>query len=103
MRRLARRARPLQAQRRAGQSALPAFNGFKRPEVDHSKTDIFRQDIAYSQEFKTKLRGARAKGRGDDIAALDAVRAELTTSAQSKQASPSISFCLIAARKPGKR
>ncbi len=53
------------------------FNGFKRPEVDHSKTDIFRQEIAYSREFKTKLRQARGKGRGDDIAALDAVRAEL--------------------------
>jgi hypothetical protein len=53
------------------------FNGFKCPEVDHGKTDIFRQEIAYSQDLKTKLRQARAEGRGKVIAALDTVRTEL--------------------------
>jgi hypothetical protein len=53
------------------------FIGFKRPEVDHSKTDIFRQEIAYSQDLKTKLRQARAEGPGKDIIALDTVRTEL--------------------------
>jgi len=51
--------------------------GFKAPNIDHEKTDIFRRDVAYSRDFKAKLRAARAAGAGKDIEALDAVRTEL--------------------------
>lgn len=51
--------------------------GFKAPNVDHAKTDVFRREVAYSRDFKAKLRTARAAGPGKDIEALDAVRGEL--------------------------
>ena len=49
----------------------------KAPQVDHEKTDLFRRDVSYSREFKTKLRHARESGEGKAVAALDAVRAEI--------------------------
>jgi hypothetical protein len=49
----------------------------KAPRVDHEKTDLFRRDVSYSREFKTKLRHAREAGEGKSVAALDAVRAEI--------------------------
>jgi hypothetical protein len=49
----------------------------KAPQVDHEKTDVFRRDVSYSREFKAKLLHAREAGTGQEIAALDAVRAEV--------------------------
>jgi hypothetical protein len=50
----------------------------KAPQVDHEKTDLFRRDVSYSREFKAKLRRAREAGEGRNVAALDAVRAEIS-------------------------
>jgi hypothetical protein len=49
----------------------------KPPQVDHEKTDVFRRDVSYSREFKTKLLRAREAGKGLEILALDAVRREV--------------------------
>ncbi len=53
------------------------LDGFKPAEIEHSKTDIFRQKVTYSQDLKSKLRKARALERGKNVAALDAVKTEL--------------------------
>ena len=50
----------------------------KAPQVDHEKTKLFRRDVSYSREFKSKLRRAREAGDGRNVAALDAVRAEIS-------------------------
>jgi tetratricopeptide (TPR) repeat protein len=44
------------------------IDGMPRTEVDHAKTDIFREQVEYSKEFKRKLAAARAEN-------VDAVRA----------------------------
>jgi tetratricopeptide (TPR) repeat protein len=44
------------------------IDGMPRTEVDHAKTDIFREQVEYSKEFKRKLAAARAEN-------IDAVRA----------------------------
>lgn len=36
---------------------------FPRPDIQHLKTDIFRNVVKYSKEMKDRLRGAREKGR----------------------------------------
>lgn len=43
-------------------------DGMPRMEVDHSKTDVFRELVDYSNEFKRRLAAARAEG-------IEAVRA----------------------------
>lgn len=47
------------------------------PEVDHSKTDVFRANVDYSREFKLKLGQARKAPKDASVAALDAVRREI--------------------------
>ena len=47
-----------------------------RPYLDHSKTDVFRTRVNYSQGVKRELAAARAMGH-DGLAALDAVRQRL--------------------------
>lgn len=49
------------------------LEGYAAPPIDHTKTDVFREKIAYSQNLKAKLNDARTKG----IAALDQMRDEL--------------------------
>jgi tetratricopeptide (TPR) repeat protein len=44
------------------------IDGMPRTEVDHAKTDIFREQVEYSKEFKRRLAAARAEN-------IDAVRA----------------------------
>ncbi len=44
------------------------IDGMPRIEVDHEKTDIFREQVEYSKEFKRRLAAARAEN-------IDAVRA----------------------------
>jgi tetratricopeptide (TPR) repeat protein len=43
------------------------------PPIDHSKTDVFREQVAIVREIKEKLRVARGQG----VAAIDAVRDDL--------------------------
>ncbi len=45
--------------------------------MEHSKTDVFRQQVAYSRELKARLAQARGLKKGDNVAALDAIRTEL--------------------------
>jgi len=48
------------------------------PEIDHSKTDTFREQVEYSERRKTELREARsAPDAAGRLAALDAVRDDL--------------------------
>ncbi|HUK32110.1 MAG TPA: TRAFs-binding domain-containing protein [Candidatus Acidoferrum sp.] len=44
------------------------IDGMPRAEVDHAKTDVFREQVEYSKEFKRRLAAARAEN-------IDAVRA----------------------------
>jgi len=41
------------------------------PEVNHEKTDVFRERVRYSQEVKARLARARDRGRRDKQKALD--------------------------------
>jgi tetratricopeptide (TPR) repeat protein len=49
------------------------LQGTPPPPIDHTKTDVFREQVAIAQAVKDKLREARGQG----VAAVDAVRAEL--------------------------
>ncbi len=49
------------------------LQGTPAPPIDHTKTDVFREQVAIAQAVKDKLREARGQG----VAAVDAVRAEL--------------------------
>jgi hypothetical protein len=63
-----------------GETDSPLFKlleGFKPPEVEHSKTDVFRQQVAYSRELKSRLSQARSLKKGENVGALDAIRTEL--------------------------
>jgi hypothetical protein len=41
------------------------------PELDHSKTDVFRERVEYSEKVKEQLRELRALGQTDRIRALE--------------------------------
>lgn len=73
-------AKRLEDCKQHGETDSPLFKlleGFKPPEVEHSKTDVFRQQVAYSRELKARLAQARGLKKGENGAALDAIRAEL--------------------------
>ena len=73
-------AKRLEDCKQHGETDSPLFKlleGFKPPEVEHSKTDVFRQQVAYSRELKARLAQARGLKKGDNVAALDAIRTEL--------------------------
>jgi len=38
--------------------------GFAAPQLDHSKTDVFREQVEYNNELKERLAQARARGEG---------------------------------------
>ena len=48
------------------------LDGVPRPEIDHTKADVFRDRVEYSKQCKLRLLQARAKGKNgrDDILAL---------------------------------
>jgi hypothetical protein len=48
-----------------------------RAQVDHTKTDTFRDQVRYSEEARRKLAEARKRGKKDGPAAVAAVQAEL--------------------------
>lgn len=63
-----------------GEADSPLFkllDGYKPPEVEHSKTDVFRQEVTYSREWKSKLGEARALKGSERLAALDKIRTDL--------------------------
>lgn len=63
-----------------GEDDSPLFkllDGLKPPEIDHSKTDVFREQVTYSRDWKNKLSEARALKGEARLAALDQIRAEL--------------------------
>ncbi len=73
-------AKRLEDCKQHGEADSPLFKlleGFKPPDVDHSKTDVFRQQVAYSRELKSRLGQARSLKKGENVAALDAIRTEL--------------------------
>jgi len=49
------------------------LEGYDAPPIDRTKTDVFREQVAYSRQLKTRLATARAEG----ITGLDQVRDEL--------------------------
>ncbi|HLH11055.1 MAG TPA: TRAFs-binding domain-containing protein [Methylovirgula sp.] len=66
--------------KRHGEADSPLFkllDGFKPAEIEHAKTDTFRQQVTYSRELKAKLAAARALKKNEGVAALDLIRAEL--------------------------
>jgi hypothetical protein len=63
-----------------GEADSPLFKlleGFKPPEIAHSKTDVFRQEVTYSREWKAKLSEARALKGAERLAALDKIKTDL--------------------------
>lgn len=49
-------------------------DGLTPPPIDHERTDVFREQVAYSASVKAALAGARALKGVNAIAAIDAVR-----------------------------
>ena len=47
-----------------------------QPQIDHEKTDIFREQVKYSKEMKTRLARSREKGK-DGLKEIAAIRQEL--------------------------
>lgn len=47
-----------------------------RPEIDHAKTDIFRDQVDYAKKMKERLASAREKGKGG-LEDIRAIRSEL--------------------------
>src|SRR5579863_2697164 len=63
-----------------GEADSPLFklvDGLKAPEIEHSKTDVFREQVTYSRDWKNKLTEARALKGEARVAALDAIRTDL--------------------------
>ena len=66
--RLAERLRSVRADHADDSPLFQLVEGLPRIEVDHEKTDVFRERAQYSKAFKARLAQARAEGK-------DAVRA----------------------------
>jgi hypothetical protein len=63
-----------------GKADSPLFKlmiGLKPPEIAHSKTDVFRNEVTYSQDWKAKLAKARSLAGKERLAALDQIRTDL--------------------------
>ena len=63
-----------QAKREAIDSPIfQLLDGLKPPDLDHSKTDSFRDSVAYSQQLKDRLAQARTKSAADVRAVEDSL------------------------------
>jgi hypothetical protein len=69
-----------------------------RWDVDHSKTDIFRQAVDYSKKYKDRLRAAVRQGK--DAVTKVADEPALPICSRSRAASWSICSCRCAMSRP---
>jgi hypothetical protein len=73
-------AKRLEDCKQHGEADSPLFkllDGLKPPDIEHSKTDVFREQVTYSREWKSKLGEARALKGDERLAALDKIRKDL--------------------------
>jgi tetratricopeptide (TPR) repeat protein len=70
---MTRRLIDCRRQRGTDSPLFQLLDGYAAPPIDHAKTDVFREQVAYSQALKNQLADARAQG----VEALDKVRDEL--------------------------
>jgi tetratricopeptide (TPR) repeat protein len=76
---VAQRLREARAHEADDSPLFQLIEGMPRLEIDHAKTDIFRERVAYSQDYKTRLADARrADGLRDKPTRQRAVRAVAT-------------------------